>query len=135
MQLESQVASLELCRKLKELRVEQKSYFSWYAFENPLNNIFKEDDLDEDMWRIGTSRDCSKGGADWVYSAFTVAELGELLPQGHYTYRADNGWYVPPLNKIKDWNEEYPCETEADARAKLLIHLLENGLIKNDTDI
>lgn len=114
MKLEDQVCSLELAKRLKELGVEQNGLFSHYLFDN--------------RWHIGYLpthlKECEN------YSAFTVAELGEMLPKGHHTYRADNGWYVPPFNSIKNWNEAYPCNSEADARAKMLIHLLENGLME-----
>lgn len=81
MNLEMQVCSLELAKRLNELGVEQDSYFFWYAFENPLQQVYKESDVDEDRWRICTSKDCSKGGADWIYSAFSIAELIEMLPE------------------------------------------------------
>jgi hypothetical protein len=64
-------------------------------------------------------------------SAFTVAELGEMLKEGmeRSFYSQKDGWtieYTPidtPL--LRMWG----CETEADARAKMLIYLIENKLI------
>lgn len=69
-----------------------------------------------------------------AYAAFTVAELGMLLPRHVGCYRGDDG------NEDGD-NEESCClnfapgdhskyqhcqwaETEADARARMLVHLL-----------
>jgi hypothetical protein len=77
------------------------------------------------------------------YSAFTVAELGEMLPfcmnvEGkkdifyltcdksrdvwHITYRSLRDEVMMDIDTI--------AEFEADARAKMLIYLLENNLIK-----
>lgn len=63
------------------------------------------------------------------YIAFTVAELGEMLPEGNISYRVDKDWYIPVTNPIKYWMDEFPCKTEANARAKMLIYLLENKIM------
>ena len=64
MKLEEQVCSLELAKKLKELGVKQDGYFSWEL-------IYKK-------WEIRP--DCCYEDLDNVMvSAFTVAELGEIL--------------------------------------------------------
>ncbi len=72
-------------------------------------------------------------------SAFTVAELGEMLPyrinrnaRGD-AYRLqlkklDTQWsaaYFPPFPQI---GFEEDAGTEADARAKMLVYLIEKGL-------
>jgi hypothetical protein len=64
-----------------------------------------------------------------MYPAFSVAELGEMLPYGCDTCKfvpEEGGWIVhsedvPGMN----WKED----TEADARARCLIYLVENKLI------
>ena len=124
MNLEQQVCSLELAKKLKELGVKQDSIFDWvFGFDA---NKGKKDYF---LWLMSPY---NRENLKWPeqYSAFTVAELGEMLPKGHHTYQADNGWYVPPFNSIKNWNTQYPCKTEANARAQMLIHLIENKLIE-----
>ena len=125
MKLEQQVVSLELAKKLKELGVEQESLFYWCNHVQ-LGNL--------------KSRQCSDyliyGHQGWHertrVSAFTVAELGEMLPAGAL------GAYLNIFKNVdKGWNVGYGLEvtleadTEADARAKMLIYLLENNLIKN----
>ena len=65
MKLEDQVVGLELAKKLKELGVKQESYCYW-----------REGNKEDPTYRIVTMV-CAKGG---TYSAFTVAELGEMLP-------------------------------------------------------
>lgn len=65
------------------------------------------------------------------YSAFTVAELGEML--GIYCHTEKTGINTDG----RDWEAFHPswedkiivADTEADARAKMLIYLLENKLI------
>ncbi len=136
--LSSQVCNLELSRKLKYLGVKQDSYFCWYAFENPLSGILKEEDVNQDRWGIGTSRDCSKGGADWTYSAFTVGELGDMLP---YNIDTRNTFFhlriekMPAYFRVTYFADEggllntFIDSIESDARAKMLVFLLENKLM------
>ncbi|KKM66269.1 hypothetical protein LCGC14_1482790, partial [marine sediment metagenome] len=80
-----------------------------------------------------------------VCSAFTVAELGEMLPweifeidKGKYlvdlsTLVGEDGWRSSLLavsdSKSNLNNHIEKSDTEANARAKMLIYLLENKLI------
>lgn len=67
-----------------------------------------------------------------IYSAFTVAELGEILPINLNSYKLDTGkWYCEAHEcHGAETNWEYTeDETEANARAKMLIYLLENKLL------
>lgn len=78
-------------------------------------------------------------------SAFTVAELGERFPWWVSSYREPGG-ETPFICQMENWYESsmfreiFPdpkifkithtrAKTEADARAMMLIYLLENGLI------
>jgi hypothetical protein len=76
MKLEQQVCSLDLAKRLKELGVKQESYFYWatYKLDKPdksfKNGIF----LTHTLGRFANSLIIP------VASAFTVAELGEMLP-------------------------------------------------------
>jgi hypothetical protein len=126
MTLEQQVCSLELATRLRDLGVKQESYFWWYPYPG------KGDVIVPDPWK--------KQNGGLVYtSAFTVAELGEMLP-----YRVEQRWLTmsrcAPIeknrwiigyckNKIEDVKFVQQEATEADARAKMLIYLLENKLI------
>lgn len=122
MNLESQVVSLELAKRLKEFGVKQESLFCWSETETvPQGRDFR-------LYYKGEN-----AGSNLLdYSAFTVSELGELLPYSSPSSRDDTGWYMNVINPLEKWKKMYPCNTEANARAKMLIHLLENGLIKND---
>lgn len=123
MTLENQVCSLELSKRLKELGVKQESLFAWQYFS------------DKEGWNIGN---VGLVPYKWIgnksFSAFTVAELGEMLPH----------WIGTPLNlpfKANYYPENkagwfgqvnaqgFFADTEANARAKMLIYLLENNLI------
>jgi len=130
MELSKQVVSLELAKKLKELGVKQESLFWWRMLTK------------EDGWEIWDSP--SDAGGYECFSAFTVAELGEMLPE---VLKDDEGirfnlniwkdsdvWYVSywweeDTRRSSDMKIETFFEyTEADARAKMLIYLVENGL-------
>ena len=123
MRLEDQVCSLGLAKRLKELGVKQESYFfyEWYS---------------DDSHRLTCK-------CEWIHvqttkiSAFTSAELGEMLPDfiikdgcDCYIKSQKKGdeykIYIDGLVKVSIFFDK----NEADARAKMLIYLIENGLIK-----
>lgn len=133
MTLESQVCSLELAKKLEELGVKQDGCF-----------IYGE--TQEDGWIIYPGEHM-EGVYDWV-NAYTVAELGEMLPWSitiegksyHLEIMPSQGSTISGKQKIDMWHIAYArmdtkhiawseANTEADARAKMLIYLLENKLI------
>lgn len=152
MRLAEQVCSLELAKLLKELGVKQESLF--YFYQSKLTQFiemqyrgYKEDkcicletgmNIDISSERIKSFNDC--------FSAFTVAELGAMLPACIIVN--DNELCFLRIMKdpksIKPWNVDYhffegACSyflqkehTETDSRAKMLIYLLENNLIKNE---
>lgn len=116
MKLKDQVCSLESAKKLKELGVKQDSLWYWETLRTT-NYVLS----------------LVKGQG---YSAFTVAELGEMLPKKTYInhhqcalHLGINGanneyWYVaykPIQTLIRD--HEIRFINEAEARAKILIYL------------
>lgn len=110
MKLEEQVVSLELAKKLKELEVKQESLYYW-------------DENDKEVYR---SIDRSAKDIGCI-SAFTVAELGEILPIGYHNIRItdtfDKARYVCRKDRVDaPWNQY--ADTEANARAKMLVYLL-----------
>lgn len=133
MKLENQVCTLEQAKRLKELGVEGESAFYW-RFESGMR------------WRLAPRGyfDPEEEGVE-TYSAFTVAELGVMLPheigQGPYTPLLHI--VMPPTEETEfNWCAAYvedsiyetgplwrDGETEAQARSALLIHLLESGSI------
>lgn len=110
MSLEDQVVSPELSKRLKELKVKQKSLFYWIVSFNTNYHI---------SYTEGDGRLLPQERNDF-YSAFTVAELGEGLPEEVIFNGILGG---KRLTDFYDGNE-------ADARAKMLIYLIENKLVK-----
>jgi hypothetical protein len=127
--LEKQCVSLKLTKRLKELGVRQESLFYWCGFYNDSGGktwfIVRHDVL-EDYEEEPEN-----------YAAFTVAELGEMLPKiaipntNYYGSKTEDGrWEVGYV--FMDGSGIYHLEveaTEADARAKMLIYLVENKLV------
>ena len=129
MELSKQVVSLELARKLKELGVKQESLFCW------------------NDGKLGTWDEPTRFGNPELYAAFTVAELGEMLPKslkykfsdiGHrdadlHTGKilgGGEGWYLQYTDRPNNYVDcAATAPTEADTRAKMLIYLVENELV------
>jgi len=126
MKLQDQVCSFELAKKLKELGVKQGSLFYWYT-----DGLNFQVDIKTDYIRgvYGYS-----GKQDEMYPTFTVAELGEMLPNFCSSYQMPEPhtsssislWYCG----AKETELSQVAETEADARAKMLIYLIENNLME-----
>ena len=130
MKLEEQVCSLELAKKLKELGLKQESIFGWLHFNNGESELVH---FCDGVLIPPTN-----------YAAFTVAELGEMLPEEIWD-EEDNGFdflCTYPIgahwacsyrryNGDSSWSSTYveKARSEADARAKMLIYLIEQGQI------
>lgn len=136
MKLENQVCSLELAKRLKELGVRQESLYFWWRDNFGLESSKKESEHLENH-----KPNNPQNGWDY-FSAFTVAELGEMLPLRLrilkkitlvVTYKGSKHWFVPK-DKEKLIFEMKCDDTEANARAKILIYLLENKLITPPKD-
>lgn len=140
--LEQQVCSLELSKKLKELGVKQESLFYWKE-RRGIGAEYTSDFGDPEL-RISPHHVSSliamepdrkpDGQFTRTFSAFTVAELGEMLSLSVWTkknidgkwqgWKPEAGMFTP--ESLKAWTSE----TEADARAKMLINLIEQGIVK-----
>lgn len=128
MNLENQVTSLELSKQLRELGVKQESLFWWNTWGNKLGNPFV----------THTKGGWAKDMTPYLVSAFTVAELGEMLPffvnKDHVwagqlmCVRHPHDWMVSYGTMKEAWIKE-SADTEADARAKMLIHLIKEKII------
>lgn len=123
MNLEKQVCSLELAKKLKELGMKQESYFCYVNTKQGGEPHF-------------LTRNVSFMREKNYYSAFTVAELGEIMKgkgMGTSAYSEMwKKWWVSGGKWIVEkqkYETTIEADTEADARAKMLIYLLENKLI------
>lgn len=130
MKLKDQVVNLDLAKRLQKLCVKQESLFYWHC--GVIDTVHLADRL----------HDIQKD-----YSAFTVAELGMLLPYSVHGKSTSDGEYRIEVKKnsseqnhwisylISDKNRHTPIfisNSEANGRAATLIYLLENGLMKNE---
>lgn len=136
MQLEQQVCSLESAKKLRELGVRQESLFYWHL------TVYED-------WRVLMGRN-EMWEEEYTVSAFTVAELGEFLPlfveqdkKKFKLYLAKNEygeWFVEyhewSLKQLDNYEllVQRHADTESEARAKMLIYLIENKLIPIPND-
>jgi len=143
MKLEKQVCSQELAKRLKELGVKQESLYYWWQQCNKVHQGY-EDDIypPEYIWVL---QPYFKGLAlgDNTYSAFTTSEIGEMLPDAYISFKESNIWYCTQLEEPdEEWWLDYrirsrsygwrneKADTEADARATMLIWLIENKHIE-----
>ncbi len=136
MKLEDQVCSLELAKMLKELGLKVKSVFCYFhskrheriylEFHSHIDNYEKDEDF-----------------VEFVCYAYTVAELGEMLPglikiDKTFFYLSQDcdkhPYYEDMMPKTKEIYSDlhHDHDNEANARAKMIIYLLEEGLIKNE---
>lgn len=121
MTLEKQVCNLDLAKRLKELGVKQESLFWWHESRTNRSEKTGFESLKTGKFYLHQS----KGD----YSAFTVAELGEMLPDKYRSFRASAGYWECRFTDEQGYETSSGGDTEADARAKMLIYLLENKFV------
>lgn len=135
MNIENQVASLELSKKLKELGVKQESVWYWVGWYGYSTETIKM------IFSVKTNSEIKQIERDFhiekICSAFTVAELGEMLPEC-YSSGKTNLDYMETNKEV----ERFYCQNnnrtsirkfadiEADARAKMLIWFIENKRVE-----
>lgn len=131
--LESQVCSLKSAKRLKELGCRQESLFYWGQRRNPIV-AWRENPSDE-YYKPDLFMNISESGLKIVASAYTVAELGEMLPR-----TIQNKLSVLVIGHLSEWHISYRGEefkytimndmNEAESRSLMLIYLLENKLME-----
>ena len=105
MTLKDQVCSLKLAKRLKELGVKHNSAFTVAELGEMLPNFIQD----------GDKRDCR----------LTMYKKSKYFTVSYQFLKYENGRIVDSNN----WGE-FNDEVEADARAKMLIYLIENKLIE-----
>lgn len=129
--LEQQVCSLESAKRLKELGCTQDSLFQWVINPVEIRLRYSGGRSSETLTMLT--------GNEYI-SAYTVAELGEFLPQylnfnkgGQTTFleiiHNDDTWTVG-YNDLNGSRHYEKNKKECEARSKMLIYLLENKLIE-----
>jgi len=142
--LENQVCSLSLAKKLKALGVKKESLFLHVTFKNKSSTI-PETELNEIIWYSDLEEEVEKNYLEDMnfYSAFTVAELIDMLPNLPQPFRLSFGIENPDI----DLGGKYYCTTNrisypddhdfysdnlANCLAEMIILLIKNGIIKNE---
>jgi len=115
MQLLNQVVNRELSQKIDELGIREESLYCWY--KHSFIGL-------KSWWALIPNNDNSLKNIP----AYTVAELGKMLPDKHIMFVIQDNFWV-------EYQGVKPCksivaDTEANARAKMLIWLKENGYLK-----
>lgn len=143
MKLENQVVSLELAKQMKKLGFPQESL--WWWIKRPDQKEIGEFYYSLEDGKLRYHDTAAPFSKEDTISAYTVAELGALLPSyispyisGYdieriYTER-NGGHYRCWFREIKEKHNivttsirEFNERTEANARAKLLIYLKQEG--------
>jgi hypothetical protein len=128
MKIENQVCSLEQAIKFKQLGVHQGSFFAYISE----GELLSKHSPNLDLMAIATD----------FTAAYTVAELGEMLPdylvidsyRMHPRFHKQEQHNSPALwtaryGKPEDLDiPDFDAKNEAQCRAAMLIHLLESGL-------
>lgn len=127
MRIEDQVANLELSFRVHELGVNIESLFYWTPSD------FKADGWD--IQSLETRKNYPRLISGESVSAFTVAELGEMLPKWYASYRVNEDSPISFKTGMfwrcegGDPFHKEAGKSEADSRAKMIIYLIENKII------
>ncbi len=143
MKLEKQVVNRELSEKLKELGVKQESFWYWCEERERQGEeitgckLYRKDIAKARMLNVPDLK---------TFSAFTVAELGEMLPARIIVKNHHVAWLEMQIQGVQaGWSCQYRIvsasprifkffedKTMANAGAKMLIYLIENNLLKKE---
>lgn len=141
MKIENQVCTLEQAKKLKELGVDCISLFQWRDFSRLRDNMVAP--------LVSYDRAVpSHASVMQVFNAFTVAELGVMLPYSVKNPTDAESYYFVECEIYNENPKNIGCNsyltnftgnihsvkhknTEAEARAAMLIYLLEQRLVSS----
>ena len=141
MKIEDQVVSLELAKQLKQLGIKQDSLWYYAKFEDD-SHLDVVGSIPFDLiWRIISRGSFEFEQFDEIYSAYTFAEISNMLPA---TLECDiescDGIYIQ-TGKEKDgtWNcndGNYYAKSKriADAPTKMIIYLLSEDCHYDDKE-
>lgn len=115
MDIENQVVSLELAKRLKELGVRQGGYFLWQEGDGEMGAGFDRKLVRNDGLNHTWAGKCS---------AFTAEELAEMA-KPNIIYRNPNaiGKWMASIPSVEGYSE-----TIADALGNLLVKRIQDGL-------
>ena len=132
MRLEDTVISLDVAKRLKAVGVKQQSIYHWknymltaYGWEKQKYFWLDEDTYDDDEEQYDGYTRTRKPDME-IYAALNIAELGTLLPEWSSSNRDyDGNWEAYPCALYGDVASVHGEKSEADARGKLLIAMME----------
>lgn len=143
MELSKQVISLDIAKRLKELGVKQESLFYWRYAVYGITEASRRTINQPPVWEICDGQTKAWYENDTYFSAYSVAELGEMLPwmldykEKKYLLTINHaaGFYfryqtIENELLFKDYMMYEPGESMADSGGLMLIYLLEQGIIK-----
>jgi hypothetical protein len=156
--LETIVTNLELSLKLKEIGIKQKSMFHWVEFEKEkkiYRTVWESRELDNVLASAFTVEEIFeflpgeffKDEMRKFHSLIDgIVQEKEHIINHRYHLKmmpvdiADNHWYCWAIGhgydnfglQISETSFSEHAKTPADAAAKMLIYLIENGLLKNE---
>ncbi len=128
MELEDQIVSLELAKKLKELGVKQKSIFYWIEKRISVYMPYYKKYPKQFILLHTEARTISQNSMK-KYSAPTSTELAEMLPFDTSIVKLPFVGKMWGIVHIKSEHTE-KGEKLADALAEMLIYLVENKLME-----
>lgn len=121
MEVENQVSSFEQSKKLRELGIAQVSFFAWIDE----GQLLSRHSANLDLMSIATN----------FTAAFTVAELGMMIPTGYDTMRittTDGEKWQAYDNSGDDFPTDESYDTEAIARAEIVIQAIRDKILTID---
>jgi hypothetical protein len=149
MNLDSQLCSEKQAKKLMDLGISQTALFSVNVYENHIDFVLSENN-DNPAGVIGEHTHSKPiptfkkfGAFTGTYSAFTVAELGAMLPNCTFKlkdsecmikYLPSGEFYYADASTVNTATSLIMTSepTEAIARAEMLIYMLQNGIVTAD---
>lgn len=130
------VCSKENAISLKALGVKQESIFKWVE---SMSRYYLQMDRDvrDSLFDPRCFENISEtANCKTYYAAFISEEIGDIIRAHGYTppmydVVKRNWWFLPvkPEDEWIDW-VNIAADNESDARAQMLIYLIENGLVK-----
>lgn len=119
MNIHSQVCPLNISKEIANaFTIKFENVWIWLEVDNPFSD---EKDWDLCLW--GEQHTGKK-----YYPAFTVAELGDLLPTHYSTIKNEIGGWVCFARWDKNDVPNMFGRTEAESRSEMLAYLIKNQL-------
>lgn len=122
------VTSFEISKKLKELGVDLKSDFYWSYGNEDLIFLYDHSDIDEDLNEVNLHVADSTISTREV-QAYTLEDILSCFQDGRVDMRLRDGCKSFRYNCTEGISVAEDNETLADTAARLLIELMEDGII------